>query len=86
MSAAHAHAPQPTEAHVDRGPCPDCKRKRSTFVNIFTPWYGWDKTCLNCGRSWVDGEWTALPFCRTARPDSITTAKRAYRRFHKGAA
>ncbi len=79
-SSVHVHAPQPDEASISRGLCPDCKR-RSAFVNMFTPWYGWSNTCLRCGRTWEDGEWIALPFSRTARSDSITSAKQAYRRF-----
>lgn len=75
----HVHTPRPDLAQITRGKCPDCER-RSAFVQLHTPWYGWDTTCLRCGRNWADGEWIALPFCRTARRDSVAAAKRAYRR------
>ncbi len=79
-SSVHVHAPQPDEVSISRGLCLDCKR-RSAFIDMFTPWYGWSNTCLRCGRTWEDGEWIALDFSRTARSDSIASAKRAYRRF-----
>lgn len=74
----HIHAPQPTEKSIRAGHCPDCKR-RSWFIGIFTPWYGWDKTCLRCGRHWQDGEWVPLAFVRQARQKSIDRAKRRFR-------
>lgn len=75
----HIHAPQPTEKNIFSGVCHDCKR-RSWFVGFFTPWYGWDVTCLRCGREWQDGEWMPLPFARGARQKNITSAKRRYRK------
>lgn len=80
MSTLHVHATRPSMAEISRGACPDCKRPRSAFVNLFTEWYGWDRTCLRCGRSWVDDEWISLPFYRFARRDSIAAARRGFRR------
>lgn len=59
--------------------CGDCGR-RSYFTAVHTPWYGWDVTCLRCGRSWQDGEWTPLAFRRDARRLSIQDARRRWRR------
>jgi hypothetical protein len=33
------------------------------MIQFFTPWYGWDSTCLKCGRKWCDDYWMELPFC-----------------------
>ena len=74
----HIHAPQATEKTIHSGHCHDCG-KRSWFVGFFTPWYGWDVTCLRCGREWADGEWMPLPFMRGARQNNIDSAKRRYR-------
>ncbi len=81
----HVHAPTPSLAELKRGACPDCG-KRSAFVQLWAEWYGWDETCLRCGRNWQDGECIALAFCRTARADSIARAKRAYRRVRRATA
>lgn len=67
------------EARLFRNACPDCGRW-SAFVALFQEYYGWDVTCLLCGRSWIDGEWQPLPFQRFARRDSIAAARRAWRR------
>jgi hypothetical protein len=61
---------------VDR--CPDCGRL-SVFVSVFYEWYGWTTTCLKCGRKWQEGEWMPLEFSRTARAESIRSARAAYR-------
>lgn len=74
----HIHAPQPTEKSIRAGHCRDCQR-RSWFIGFFTPWYGWDTTCLRCGRHWQDGEWMPLDFVRQARQKSIDSAKRRFR-------
>ena len=75
----HIYAPQPTRKNILSGDCPDCKQ-RTKFIGLFTEWYGWDTTCLRCGRKWADGEWMALDFVRGSRQKSIDSAKRAYRR------
>jgi len=59
--------------------CPDCK-KRSVFVSFFQEWYGWDTTCLRCGRNWIDGEWQDLDFYRYARRDSKQAARSRWKR------
>lgn len=58
--------------------CPDCK-KRTRMLGFFQDWYGWDCTCLRCGRGFSDGEWMPLPFMRGARPKSIAAAKARWR-------
>jgi hypothetical protein len=63
------------------------------MLAFFTPWYGWDSTCIRCGRQWQDGEWSELPFANniwthdengdykpmTPRQHNIATAKRFFR-------
>lgn len=78
----HVHAPKSTDRAINTQECGDCK-KRSRFIHIFTPWYGWDSTCLKCGRSWADGEWMALPFMRGSRQRNIDYAKKRYRNMVK---
>ena len=74
----HIHAPKPTDKRIRIHVCPDCK-KRSRFICFFTEWYGWDSTCLRCGREWQDGEWCDLPFMRGARQKNIDAAKKRWR-------
>jgi hypothetical protein len=74
MGTVHIHAPRATAKRVVTGHCHDCN-KRTRFVEFFTPWYGWDSTCLRCGRKWCDGEWMALPFMRGAREHNRAAAK-----------
>lgn len=74
----HVHAPAQTAKRIDCGACPDCK-KRTRFLAFFTPWYGWDSTCIRCGREWQDGYWCSLPFARGARQRNIELAKRVWR-------
>ena len=76
--SAHLHAPSATAKTIHAGTCPDCK-KRSRFLSFFTPWYGAQSTCLQCGREWSDGEWMPLPFCKKARKNNIATAKSQWR-------
>ena len=78
MSAVHIHAPSATAKEAKAAHCPDCK-KWTRMLMFFTPWYGWDSTCIRCGRHWSDGEWMPLEFCRGARQQSIDAAKRIYR-------
>lgn len=77
--SSHIHAPRATYKRAKAGRCNDCER-RTRFVEFFTPWYGWDSTCLRCGRNWKDGEWMALPFMRGARQHNIDHAKGYWRR------
>ena len=70
----HIHAPRATAKRAVAETCPDCK-KRTRMLEFFTPWYGWDSTCLRCGRHWRDGEWMPLPFIRGARAHSIHQAR-----------
>ncbi len=75
----HIHAPQATSKRATATNCPDCK-KRTRMLGFFVPWYGWDSTCLRCGRHWVDGEWTPLDFMRGARERNVDRAKTRWRR------
>jgi len=61
-----------------RKKCPDCKNN-SFFLGFFQEWYGWDHTCLRCGRNWINSEWMALDFYRYARRDSIVSAKKRWK-------
>lgn len=72
-------APQATAKTVHAGECGDCG-KRSRFLSFFTPWYGYDSTCISCGRNWCDGEWMPLSFVRQSRQKSIKRAKDRWRR------
>lgn len=74
----HIHAPRATAKRLVAETCPDCG-KRTRFIEFFTPWYGWDSTCIRCGRKWADGEWLPLPFVRGARQKNIDTAKGFWR-------
>lgn len=79
----HIHAPRPTEKAILITICPDCKR-RTRMIQFFTPWYGWESTCIRCGRSWQDGEWMPLTFEPQSRQKSIQRAKKLWRRLDKG--
>ena len=79
----HIYAPQATDAAITTTTCIDCG-KRTRMIGFFTPYYGWDSTCMRCGRNWCDGEWMDLPFMRGAREKSIAAAKRRYRGHKKG--
>jgi hypothetical protein len=74
----HIHAPQPSSKSITTKHCPDCKTT-SRFIGFFTEWYGFNQTCLRCGRKWMDGEWMDLPFIRQARQNNIKNAKTKYR-------
>lgn len=84
MSALHIHAPQPSMRRILAAKCLDCK-KRSRFVAFFTEWYGWDQTCLRCGRRWSDGYWMPLEFYRFARRNNINAAKKQWRNYREAA-
>lgn len=75
----HLYAPKATNKAMFSGVCADCK-KRTRFLSYFIPWYGWDTTCIKCGRRWIDGEWMDLPFIRSSRERSIDRAKKTFRR------
>lgn len=75
----HIHAPMPVERRIFAGRCPDCKR-RTRFLAWFYEWYGWNQTCLRCGRQWSGGEWLPAPFCRGWRTHNIREAKDHWRR------
>jgi len=74
----HIYAPKATEKAVVSTDCPDCG-KRTRMIRFYTPWYGWDSTCIRCGRQWRDGEWMPLEFMRGVRQRNIDTAKKRYR-------
>lgn len=78
-SRVHIHAPATTAKTLGvLQCCPDCK-KRTRVLSFHVPWYGWDSTCLRCGRRWCDGEWMPLDFVRGSRRKSIDAAKRRWR-------
>lgn len=77
--SVHVYAPRATNKRIVTDTCPDCKQ-RTRFLEVFTPWYGWDSTCIKCGRQWQDSEWMALDFIRQARQRSIELAKQKFRR------
>ena len=74
----HIHAPKATAKDLQRTACLDCKQP-TIMIQFFTPWYGWDSTCIRCGRNWQDGEWMALDFVRQARQKSIGNARQKWR-------
>lgn len=74
MSVIHIYAPQPDIRKITAGTCPDCKR-RTRFIAFHVEWYGWDSTCLRCGRRWQNGEWMHLDFVRGSRQKSVQRAK-----------
>lgn len=74
----HIHAPMSTAKELERTVCVDCKRK-TIMLCFFTPWYGWDCTCIRCGRNWKDGDWMPLDFVRQSRQKSIAHAKNMWR-------
>jgi hypothetical protein len=78
MTLVHIHAPKATAKFISTTICPDCKQ-RTRMLQWFTPWYGFDSTCIRCGRSWSDGEWMPLDFVRQSRQRSIAAAKATWR-------
>jgi hypothetical protein len=75
----HICAPPAIERKIFADACPDCG-KRSRFLCWLYEWYGWEKTCIKCGRRWADGEWMPLEFERGARQKSIARAKEKWRK------
>lgn len=78
LKILHIHAPSATAKSIVRQICLDCKT-RTRLLCFFTPWYGWDSTCIRCGRKWCDGEWMSLDFRKGAREDNIARAKSIWR-------
>ncbi len=76
--AVHICAPPPTYKRIARGVCLDCMM-RTRFIGFWADYYGWDETCIRCGREYADGEWISLDFRRDARRKSIESAKAAWR-------
>lgn len=74
LTFVHIHAPKATAKRTFTCICPDCKQK-TKLLQFFTPWYGWNSTCIKCGREWSDGEWMRLPFAKGARQRNIELAK-----------
>jgi len=70
----HIYDPKVDMFSLDRGTCLDCNQ-RVWFALFHMTWFGWDRTCLNCGRRWSDGEWMPLAFERNSRRNSINIAK-----------
>lgn len=79
MMNIHIYAPQATAKAIRAATCQDCNR-RTRMIGFFTPWYGWDSTCIRCGRNWKDGEWMPLDFAPQSRQKSIDAAKACWRR------
>ena len=67
------------DRRIIREKCLDCGRN-SFFACFHEEWYGWDVTCLRCGRRWCDGEWMPFDFARGVREHSIRSAKRRWKR------
>lgn len=59
--------------------CPSCTF-RTTHVGFFQEWYGWHRTCLNCGEEWQDGEWGERPFEPGWRARNIAAARARWRK------
>lgn len=78
MTYIHIHAPRFSIKAAVTQVCPDCK-KWTRMLSFFTDWYGWDATCIKCGREWSSGEWMPLPFERGARQKNIELAKQKFR-------
>ena len=81
MHNVHIYAPKPVDKAVVAATCIDCG-KRTRMLSFFTPYHGWDSTCIRCGRTWCDSEWMALPFIRGARQKSIDAAKNRFRQLN----
>ena len=79
MTHVHIYAPKATAKRLVCGKCPDCK-KQTRFLEFFTPWHGWQSTCMRCGREWQDGAWISFPFYRYARKNSKDAAKAYWRK------
>jgi hypothetical protein len=69
----HVHRPATLYVRGVRQ-CHDCG-KHARWAGFEQMWYGITSTCLNCGRTWSDGEWMPLPFERNSRQNSINRAK-----------
>lgn len=79
LNSVHIHAPQATQKSAHATTCPDCE-KRTRMLCFFTPYYGWDSTCILCGREWQDSMWCPLDFVRGIRQKNIERAKARFRR------
>ena len=79
MTYIHIHATAATAKEAVATTCPDCKR-RTRMLAFFTPWYGWESTCIRCGREFGDGEWLPLPFNRFCRKENVAAAKSLWRK------
>ena len=75
----HIHAPCPTAKRIFTTICPDCDM-RTKMLEFYTPWYGWDSTCIKCGRNWLDNEWMDLTWERQSRQKSVARAKELWRK------
>ena len=80
MSTIHINYTKTHEASICWRTCTDCQ-KRSPMVYLFQEWYGWDITCMRCGRSWQDGEWMPLDFLKRSREKSKQRARKRYKMF-----
>jgi len=81
MTKSEAHI-SPTQTHarrLARGICPDCN-KYTYFAIFHQEWYGWDRTCLRCGRKWSGRERIPFSSPRTARRDSVRAARDRWKR------
>lgn len=58
------------EQIVEVQDCPTCKSPQQFFAQ-HQDWYGWTKTCLNCGDQWVDGQLCQRPFMPKWRENNI---------------
>lgn len=54
--------------------CPTCGRETSMIVE-YLEWYGDQKTCLECGDVWADGERERRPIGRNAKKIRYNAAR-----------
>lgn len=59
--------------------CHDCNKK-SYFAAFHQEWYGWDLTCMRCGRQYSDGYMMPLLFYRYVRRDNKLAAHKRWKR------
>lgn len=78
MSYIHINRARYGAKSITRSHCPDCKTV-TRFMGFHQEWYGWEETCLRCGRRFADCEWLPLEFRRGVRADNIKQAKHTWR-------
>ena len=72
--------PDKKSIHITK--CPDCGR-RTIMLQFYNSWYGWESTCIKCGRKWINSEWMPLPWEPGIRKRRIKEAKKKWRSVKK---